>query len=223
MITDASQISPDMQAYFNASLWPAERNRLAELANASEGQYIIEIGVFRGETTKYLAENTNKAILAIDPYEMTDNNNEDIKAKFYENCEPYLKSGRIIHIQSRSEDAHKFLTKHVVGNSALVFIDWDGTMEQHYQDIVDYSPYLSESGYLAIHDFFDIGASGKGDNIAKAIDMYMKYVEKPVIWESMLYYPKYTDMKDSMLFYKGDPDYFYSARSRGLIWSRINS
>lgn len=222
MITDPSQISPEMTAYFNASLWPEEQKKLAELANRSSGHYILELGVLRGKTTAYLANNTDKAILAIDPYEMVDNDNTEIKADFHRNCDEHLRTGRIIHIQSRSDEAHQYMTEHVVGNCALVFIDWDGSMEDHYRDIVEYYPYLAPDGYLAIHDYFDRGTSQKGAKISDAIDLFMKSVEKPVVWESMLYYPKYSEMRDSMKFYGGDPEYFYTARSRGLVWAKLN-
>jgi len=216
-------ISQEMYAYFNASLWPAEKRKLAELANSSKGEFIIEVGVFRGETTKFLAENTNKRIIAIDPYEMTDNDNKEIKDAFYENCKEYLQSGRIAHIERRSVDAHTNLTPIIEKNCALVFIDWDANGEQHLKDFTDYGNYTAPDGFLVAHDFFDIGSFNKHKHLTYAIGEYMKVVDKELVWNSMLYYPKHSEMKYAMEYYNGSPDFFYQNRSRGLVWTSPNS
>jgi len=216
------QVSEEMHAYFNASLWPVEKKKLVELANSSKGEFIIEVGVLKGETTKYLAENTNKRIIAIDPYEMVDNDNKLAKDKFYENCAEHLQSGRIAHIEKKSYEAHINLTKYVLKNCALVFIDWDANGEQHLRDFVDYTPYIAEDGYMAVHDFFDMGTVEKHKHISYAIGEYMKYINKELIWNSMLYYPNHSHMSETMLHYGGSPDFFYVNRSRGLLWCSPN-
>ena len=129
-------ISEEMHAYFNASLWPCEKKKLVELANSSQGEFIIEVGVLRGETTKYLADNTDKKIIAIDPFEMDDNDNESIKKAFYDNCSEHIQSGKIIHISKRSSEAHINLTSYIEKNCALVFIDWDANGEEHTKDFI---------------------------------------------------------------------------------------
>lgn len=215
-------ISEEMYAYFNASLWPAEKRRLAELANSSKGEFIIEVGVFRGETTKYLAENTNKRIIAIDPYEMTDNDNQTIKNAFYENCKEHLESGRIAHIERRSVDAHTNLTPIIEKNCALVFIDWDANGEQHLKDFTDYGNYVASDGFLVAHDFFDVGSFNKHKHLSFAIGEYMKVIDRELVWNSMLYYPKHSEMKYAMEYYNGSPDFFYQNRSRGLVWTSPN-
>lgn len=216
------QVSEEMHAYFNASLWPVEKRKLVELANSSKGEFIIEVGVLKGETTKYLAENTDKRIIAIDPYKMIDNDNESAKEKFYENCGEYLSSGRIIHIERMSYEAHVNLTSYIVKKCALVFIDWDANGEQHLRDFIDYGAYVAPDGYIVAHDFFDMGTVGKHDHISYAIGEYMKYIDKELIWHSMLYYPKHSHMSDTMLHYGGSPDFFYINRSRGLVWCSPN-
>lgn len=216
------QVSEEMHAYFNASLWPVEKRKLVELANSSKGEFIIEVGVLKGETTKYLAENTNKRIIAIDPYEMIDNDNKLAKDIFYENCREHLNSGRIIHIERMSYDAHANLTSYIVKNCALVFIDWDANGEQHLRDFIDYGAYVAPDGYLVAHDFFDMGTVGKHNHISYAIGEYMKYIDRELIWHSMLYYPKHSHMSDTMLHYGGSPDFFYINRSRGLVWCSPN-
>ena len=216
-------ISEEMQAYFNASLWPIEKQKLVELANSSKGEFIIEVGVLKGETTKYLAENTNKRIIAIDPYNMVDNDNELAKKEFYENCGEYINSGRIIHIEKMSYEAHENLTSYMVRNCALIFIDWDANGEQHLRDFIDYGGYVATDGYLAAHDFFDMGTVGKHAHISYAIGEYMKNIDKEITWNSILYYPKHSHMSDTMLHYGGSPDFFYVNRSRGLVWFSPNS
>lgn len=215
-------VSDEMNAYFNGSLWPVEKDKLVELANKSKGEFIIEVGVYRGHTTKYLLENTNKKVIAIDPYEMDDNDNEEIRNEFYKLCKEYMDSGRLIHIQTRSEDAHKHFTPYIVNNCALVFIDWDATAEQHYKDFVDFNPYIAEDGYLVAHDFYDNGTVGKHKNISDAISLYMRFIDKPICWETILYYPQHSHMSETMLYYGGSPDFFYVNRSRGLIWCSPN-
>lgn len=217
------QKSEEMSAYMNNSLWPVEKRKLVELANSSKGEFIIEVGVLKGETTKYLAENTDKRIIAIDPYEMIDNDNKLAKDMFYENCREYLNSGRIIHIERMSYEAHVNLTPYIVKNCALVFIDWDANGEQHLRDFIDYGNYVAPDGYLVAHDFFDMGTVGKHNHISYAIAEYMKYIDKELIWNSMLYYPKHSHMSETMHYYGGSPDFFYINRSRGLVWCSPNS
>lgn len=217
------KLSDEMHSYFNASLWPEERKKLAELANKSSGEFIIEIGVFRGHTTKYLLENTRKKIIAIDPYDMKDNNNEDVKKEFLDSCVDYIRSGRLVHIPKYSTEAHPHMTPYMVNNCALVFVDWDANAEQHYRDFIDYTPYIAKDGYLAAHDFYDNGTVGKHVNISEAITNYMKYIDKPITWETILYYPKHSHMSELMLHYGGSPDFFYVNRSRGLIWCSPNT
>ena len=95
-------ISEDMNSYFDGSLWPEERKKLVELANKSEGEFIFEIGVFKGHTTKYLLENTSKKVIAIDPFDAHPTiNYEEIKKEFFDICGDYIKSGRLIHIPKK--------------------------------------------------------------------------------------------------------------------------
>jgi predicted O-methyltransferase YrrM len=216
-------ISEEMHAYFNASLWPCEKKKLVELANSSQGEFIIEVGVLRGETTKYLADNTDKKIIAIDPFEMDDNDNESIKKAFYDNCSEHIQSGKIIHISKRSSEAHINLTSYIEKNCALVFIDWDANGEEHTKDFIDYSPYVAPDGYLAVHDFFDSGTVEKHKHISYAICEFMKTIDKELIWSSILYYPKHSHMKETMEYYNGSPDFFYVNRSRGLVWTSPNT
>ena len=215
-------VSEEMQAYFKASLWPVEKKKLVELANRSKGEFIIEVGVYRGHTTKFLLENTDKKVLAIDPYEMDDNDNQEVKNEFFQICKEYLESGRLIHIPTRSEDAHRHLTPYIVNNCALVFIDWDANAEQHYKDFVEYTPYIAEDGYLVAHDFYDNGTVGKHTYISDSISLYMRFINKPISWETLLYYPQHSHMCDTMKYYGGSPDFFYVNRSRGLVWCSPN-
>jgi predicted O-methyltransferase YrrM len=218
------QVSEEMDAYFTGSLWPAERNKLVELANSSKGEFIIEVGVLRGKTTKYLLDNTDKKVIAIDPYEMTDgNNNEEIKSEFLNSCKEYIESGRLFHIPQRSENAHRFLTPYMVKNCSLVFIDWDANGEQHLKDFKEYTPYIADDGYLVAHDFYDSGTLEKHRHISHGISEYMKFIDKPICWQSILYYPKHSEMSECMLYYGGNPDFFYVNRSRGLVWCSPNS
>lgn len=216
-------VSEEMNAYFNGSLWPVERDKLVQLANSSKGEFIIEVGVLRGKTTKYLLENTNKKVIAIDPFEMTDNNNQEIEQEFLTSCKEYFDSGRLHFIKQRSENAHRHLTPYMVKNCALVFIDWDADGEQHLKDFKEYTPYIAEDGFLVAHDFYDSGTLGKHGHISHAVSEYMKFIDKPICWETILYYPKHSDMSACMLYYGGSPDFFYVNRSRGLIWCSPNS
>lgn len=216
------QVSEEMNAYFNASLWPIEKETLAKLANQSKGQFIIEIGVLKGETTHYLATHTDKTIIAIDPYEMTDNINEEAKGIFYDKCKDFLESNRIIHIEKRSENAHENFTSYIQKNCALVFVDWDANGEQHLKDFIEYTPYIANDGYLVAHDFFDKGTLGKHEHLSFAISEYMKQIDKALVWNSILYYPQHSNMRDTMLHYGGSPDFFYVNRSRGLVWTKPN-
>ena len=217
--SDMSEFPADMYAYYTASLWPEERKKLVELASKSDAPYVMELGVLRGETTRYLAENTDKIIIAIDPFKMTDNDNDEIRVAFYQNCQSYIDQGRIVHIQEYSDDAHRYFTAEMVNNCALIFIDYDGNGEDHYRDIQRYMPYVATDGTVAIHDFFDEGTLNKRSHINYAIERYSRHVNRPMVWYSMQYYPKYQDVQQTMGFFNTDPMVFYANRSRGLVWS----
>jgi predicted O-methyltransferase YrrM len=216
------QFSDEMHAYFTGSLWPVEKKKLVELANKSKGEFIIEIGVYRGHTTKYLLENTDKRVITIDPYQIENQDNESIKKEFLDNCGKYLENGRLIHINEYSVDSHRYFTPYIVNNCALVFIDWPANSEQHYKDFIDFTPYVAEDGYLAVHDFYDNGSDAKHKYISEAISMYMKNIDKSICWETILYYPKHSDMQNGFDAKNWDSTFFYNNRSRGLIWCSPN-
>lgn len=215
--------SEEMNAYLNGSAWPVERDKLVELANSSNGEFIIEVGILRGETTKYLLENTEKKVIAIDPFDTTIDINESIKQEFLNLCQEYIDEGRLFFIQQRSENAHRYLTPYLVKNCALIFIDWYADGEQHLKDFKEYIPYIAEDGFLAVHDFYDNGTFGKHNHISYAISEYMKFIDESICWQTILYYPKHSDVSECMLYYGESPDLFYANRTRGLIWCSPNS
>jgi hypothetical protein len=122
-----------------------------------------------------------------------------------------------------SYEAHVNLTPYIIKNCALVFIDWYANGEQHLKDFIDYGVYVSPDGYMAVHDFFDMGTVGKHNHISYAIAEYMKLIDKELTWNSMLYYPKHSYMSETVNYYGGSSDFFYINRSRGLVWCSPNS
>jgi hypothetical protein len=45
----------------------------------------------------------------------------------------------------------------------------------------------------------------------------MKFIDESICWQTILYYPKHSDVSECMLYYGESPDLFYANRSRGLI------
>jgi len=109
------------------------------------GTVIVEVGSFRGETTRCLAEATGRTLVAVDPYQGYGGAAEDL-ARFRGNVEGL---GNVIHEQTTSGEAARNWTH---GPASLVFIDAVHDYLNTSFDIDAWLPKLVPGSILALHD-----------------------------------------------------------------------
>ncbi len=95
----------------------------------------------------------NKKLICIDPWE------SDQCFVEYSNTIANL-GDSVITVRARSSEALSMLPKNLSGNACLLFIDGDHNYPQPLYDMLNYWPFLSEGGALALHDIFDIAWHG---------------------------------------------------------------
>ena len=129
---------------------------------AQHRQLIVEIGSWKGRSTRALADHTTGCVITVDPMtgasvcqgqpEVDEFGAEHIARQFNEKLGDLIGAGRVIPIRMRSEEAIDFL-RGLTGFVDMVFIDGDHAYECVFRDIVLYTPLLRKGGLLCGHDF----------------------------------------------------------------------
>ncbi len=147
------------------SAWPEEKKLLHDLVMRSPGDFVIEIGCYQGATSRVLADACavrNKKLVCIDPWsEEQDGSGEDAFNAFLSNVRQY----QPIYHRARSSEVD--VTPYL-GKCALVFIDGLHTYEGVKADIAKFSPCCAPGGWIACHDYFDLGWPG----VRQAVDLH---------------------------------------------------
>lgn len=138
--------------------WLAERAQTADL--------IIEIGSWKGRSTRALGDNCDGHIYVIDnwkdPLEDTDQTNQELKergsdaihAEWRENLADLIATRTVRLIRQPSPGALTELKRRLPTRRAdLVFIDADHTYEGCLRDIHAYAQLVKPGGILAGHDY----------------------------------------------------------------------
>lgn len=142
----------------------AELRWLAE--RASEARLIVEIGSWKGRSTRALADHTSGTVIVIDnwqdPLEGTDQTNQELATKgaqaiyteWSNNLEDLIEDGKVQLINKSSADAVSSV-KSLVGSRRpdLIFIDADHTEAGCRRDIALYQPLVKKGGLLCGHDY----------------------------------------------------------------------
>jgi predicted O-methyltransferase YrrM len=118
------------------------------------GTCIVEIGAYRGTTTRFLAQNTSRPVIAIDPFIGYGGNLEDL-AKFQANTAdlPNLSHRRLTSGQGRAE--------WTAGRSiGLLFIDAVHDYANTRFDIETWLPVVAAGGVIALHDVDQFSFAG---------------------------------------------------------------
>jgi len=135
------------------SLYMPRYRFLADMINRNGYKVVAEVGVDRGETTKYLLEHCN-----LETYVLVDSKfNEELKQWLKEqNLIKKLPSleGPIIIKEIDSLEAAKLYDD---GFFDLVFIDAAHDYKSVLNDIIAWKPKVREGGILCGHDFFKSG------------------------------------------------------------------
>ena len=126
---------------------------LARLINKNNLTSYAEIGVWKGETTKYILEHCKglEKVYCVDSY--TNNNDlfdEDKIAEARTSVYPLFKHPKVTFIEEPSAEASKEIKDKSLD---LIFIDADHSYKDCKQDILCWYPKLKEGGILCGHDY----------------------------------------------------------------------
>lgn len=106
---------------------------------------IVELGCFRGVTTKNLLQHTQKPFFALDPYIGYGGSEEDYKL-FLQNTKPF---SNLTHIRKTSGQAARGWDGTQID---LIFIDALHDYENTLHDMQAWLPFLPKDGLMAMHD-----------------------------------------------------------------------
>lgn len=136
---------------------------------ASDCELIIEVGSYKGRSSKALADNCIGRVYCIDPWDGFYYNddgsiNKGIKTKvsdqFYNNLSNHIKSGRVIPLTGYGRD-FKFAPE-----ADLVFIDGDHRYNEVIDDIARARSWIRNGGIISGHDYNQHGWPG----VKRAVD-----------------------------------------------------
>lgn len=135
----------------------AYRPWLAGLAKDMER--IVEVGVFRGKLTRYLAVNTRAQIFGVDHWKgpaaypgIGLKVGPAAEKHFRRRVRPWLKTGRVVAVKMESTRAAAHLLAEYGPVFDLVFIDAAHDYESVYADILAWRPLVRPGGILCGHD-----------------------------------------------------------------------
>lgn len=143
--------------------WMGEASLAWLRERAAESARVIEVGAWKGRSTRALAEG-GVTVWAVDTWQgvpddphqqrglYAETGRADIQTAFLYNLAPYLAAGRVIPLRLSSLEAADVL-RHAAGTFDFVFIDADHRYEAVAADIAAYRPLLRHGGLLAGHDY----------------------------------------------------------------------
>jgi hypothetical protein len=147
-------------------------------ATAQACQVIVEVGSWKGRSTKALATHVSGLVYAVDHWRGSANDrgetrNEVAKrgsnavfADFLSNLSREVESRKVIPIQAESSEAVQMLQSALDGEGAgLVFLDGDHAYESVKRDIKNYRQFVRKGGVFAGHDY-----SSTWPGVIKAVD-----------------------------------------------------
>lgn len=131
---------------------PAELAWLAE--QARRHQMILELGCWRGRTTRALAEATQGQVFVVDNWSVDINGQSAREAKldFAVNLAPELLSGKVVLYDGLTADAMSYYLRREMFFD-MVFIDADHSYAAVRDDIFRAQLLLEPHGLLCGHDF----------------------------------------------------------------------
>lgn len=141
------------------------------LSNAAKDrQVIVEVGSWKGRSTKALAASSPGVVYVIDHWqgskdeldsshvEAVRNGSDWLYGVFSTNLATEISTGKVVPIRSDSEKAVPILERALGGRKAdMIFIDCDHSYEAVRRDILAYRPLLTDGGLLCGHDYEEGG------------------------------------------------------------------
>ena len=118
---------------------------------------IIEVGCYKGRSTKVLADNTKAIIYAVDPWSGIYYNNEggrhgiktDVFDTFEQNLKTEIRNGKVLVAKQKFSEFNIELLRF----ADFIFIDGDHRYEEVKHDIYKAKSLLKPGGILAGHDY----------------------------------------------------------------------
>lgn len=135
---------------------------------ASTRKAIVEVGCWKGRSTKALAAATPGVVYAVDHWkgsstrdettiEVEKSGSEAIYRIFCDNLKGEIECGKVVSIRAESGKAARVLGRLLGSEGAdMVFIDADHTYESVKRDIGLWKPLLRAGGLLSGHDYSSI-------------------------------------------------------------------
>lgn len=139
---------------------------LTWLANTAANKHmILEVGSWKGRSTRAIADNTTGIIVAVDTFAGTENEGDAHKEAFENgpdyifnlfksNLNPYIKEEKVIPIRSNSMDAAITIWEKYGSVFDMIFIDADHRSPGVDNDIKAYMPLLKDKGIFCGHDYY---------------------------------------------------------------------
>ena len=133
---------------------------LAGIATGLRARKIVEVGVYQGKLTAYLARSTRATVYAVDhwrgPAAYPGSGlrcDETTEAAFRRRVAPWLKEGRVVVVKEESVAAAGKLLDAFGPVFDLVFIDAAHDYESVRADILAWRPLVRPGGILCGHDY----------------------------------------------------------------------
>jgi predicted O-methyltransferase YrrM len=160
---------------------------LLTLANKAKNcKNIVEIGCYKGRSTRALVDNCKGTVYAVDPWEekyykdplgqLFHNPNMLVADEFKYNLQDVLTDGKLIIMKGHSYEVD---LKHLYGKTDLVFIDGDHTYNGVLFDIALGLKLLRPGGLLMGHDY----SEAYWLEVKKAVDkIFPNVIVEQTIW-----------------------------------------
>jgi hypothetical protein len=137
-------------------MYPRELMWLAQ--TASKSKMIIEVGCFKGRSTRAICDNTKGQVIAVDPYMGAYYNNDDKQIlnfgneayeEFKKNLEDYLEIGKLRHFRNTFSELPKPI------KADFIFIDGDHREEPFRNDVECALKHALPGAIISGHDYGD--------------------------------------------------------------------
>jgi predicted O-methyltransferase YrrM len=147
--------APEIE-WANTSVTPVQIQHLIHALAMTEhltGTVAVEVGSFRGETTRCLAQATERTLVAVDPYI----GHGGAEAEYRQFLDRAGRLGNVVHERKTSGEAVRTWTH---GPVSFVFIDAVHDYMNTSFDLEAWSVLLVPGGVLALHDTDQEGFAG---------------------------------------------------------------
>lgn len=142
---------------------PAELRWLA--GQAAGHRCIVEVGCWRGRSTRALADNTLGVVWAVDDWQGAgwdyDEDLRNVRRQFYRRMRDLIDAGRVAVLELSSEEATHAMRSAPVD---MVFLDGNHRYEAVRRDLELWAPLLQPGGLLCGHDY------GAHPGVRQAVD-----------------------------------------------------